>query len=76
MIDYAECKDTLKKILTDNGMNDETAEDMAGNLTGAVRCYIENGPSPEKKTGYNWEDPECDLIAAIRQIQDLLDEKL
>ena len=26
--------------------------------------------------GYIWEDPECDLIAAVRQIQEILDEQL
>ena len=24
--------------------------------------------------GIDWEDPECDLIAAVRQIQEFLDE--
>jgi hypothetical protein len=26
--------------------------------------------------GYDWEDPECDLIASIRQLQELFDEQL
>ena len=26
--------------------------------------------------GFAWEDPECDPVAAIRQIQEVLDAKL
>lgn len=30
----------------------------------------------DAKTGYDWEDPSIDPIAAVHQIQELLDEKL
>lgn len=37
---------------------------------------ISNIDTDEPKTGYDWEDPECDIIAAVKQIQELLDERL
>ena len=37
---------------------------------------INNSIEIEPGTGYDWQDPESDMIAAIRQIQELLDEKL
>jgi hypothetical protein len=27
-------------------------------------------------TGYDWEDPECDIIAAVKQLQDMFDGML
>lgn len=33
-------------------------------------------PEEKIKIGYNWEDPECDIIAAVKQLQELFDEQL
>jgi len=52
------------------------SEDDVGLAAKGLIDAINESMEPDTETGYEWEDPSCDLTASIHQIQELLDQKL